>query len=472
MKKLKLLLITPLLLGGVSGQATTNYAAEPTDIEISSVVTSNTALFLKNNYQITTNFKVDGQLPVIVVDQIGPENRTSRLYYQGYLISEQSIAKSATGGTTGEYINIQNEVHSRELLNEDGQQILYDIQYGNPLKNLANLSNSQLNSYFTIDKVDSNYVLKANDLAYGVLTKNMINFFEDLSSYIYDLDTKTEEIQDLVITLNEYGEPTDMAFTKVTKDRFGAVKNDFKCTIESISELKTLSPVKAQLTEAEAEELNTKLSNFQELIAKGNFTQNFSIYNGQHSYSNYYQLNEDTESVFGRVMFSDMPLIDQHYGSTFVGLLDTGAGFQQFAVSPEANFSGTMSDTVYSDISEVLPQFTAISSDFFYKEGESYIFDIESFLHADVHFCADILTILMSFVDPGTAVAGIYIDNYSYTFSKLEFNFDSDGILSGTLAYYIDTYLLATEFSFTNIGTTDITKVPSLEPVVHYLLNN
>ena len=43
MKKLKLLLITPLLLGGVSGQATTNYAASSsTDIEISSAVTSNT----------------------------------------------------------------------------------------------------------------------------------------------------------------------------------------------------------------------------------------------------------------------------------------------------------------------------------------------------------------------------------------------------------------------------------------------
>ena len=102
MKKLKLLLITPLLLGGVSGQATTNYAANnATDIEISSAVTSNTSLFLKSNYQITTNFKVDGELPVVIVDQIGPENRTSRLYYQGYLISEQSVAKSATGGTTG-----------------------------------------------------------------------------------------------------------------------------------------------------------------------------------------------------------------------------------------------------------------------------------------------------------------------------------------------------------------------------------
>ena len=473
MKKLKLLLITPLLLGGVSGQATTNYAASnSTDIEISSAVSSNTSLFLKSNYQITTNFKVDGELPVVIVDQIGPENRTSRLYYQGYLISEQSVAKSATGGTTGEYINIQNEVHSREFLTEDGEPILYDIQYGNPLKNLANLSNSQLNSYFDIEKIDSNYILTANDLAYGVLTKNMINFFDVLSSYVYDLDTKTEEIQDLVITLNEYGEPTDMTFTKVTKDRFGAVKNDFKCVIESISELNTLTPVKAQLTEEEALEFETKLSSFQALIDKGNFTQNFSIYNGQHSYSNYYQINEDTESIFGRVMFSDMPLIDQHYGQTYVGLLDTGAGLQQFAVSPEANFSGTMSDTIYPDIAEILPQFTAISSDFFFKDGDSYIFDIEAFLHADVNFCADLLTALMSFVDPGTSVAGVYINNYTYTFAGLILSFDKDNILSGKLAYYIDSYLLATEFSFTNIGTTDITQVESLQPVVQYLLNN
>jgi hypothetical protein len=263
-----------------------------------------------------------------------------------------------------------------------------------------------------------------------------------------------------------------MTFTKVTKDRFGAVKNDFKCAIESISELNTLTPVKAQLTEEEALEFETKLSSFQALIDKGNFTQNFSIYNGQHSYSNYYQINEDTESIFGRVMFSDMPLIDQHYGQTYVGLLDTGAGLQQFAVSPEANFSGTMSDTIYPDIAELLPQFTAISSDFFFKDGNSYIFDIGAFLHADVYFCADLLTALMSFVDPGTSVAGVYINNYTYTFAGLIFSFDSNNVLSGSLSYYIDSYLLTTEFSFTNIGTTDITKVPSLEPVVHYLLNN
>lgn len=472
MKKLKLLLITPLLLGGVSGQANVNYAASSNDVEISSAVTSNMALFLKGQYQITTNFNVDGELPVTTVDQIGPENRTSRLYYQGYCISEQSIQKSATGGTAGEYITIQNEVKTRDFLTEDGEPILYDINYGNPLKNLTNLSNSQINSYFDVTKEDSNYILSANDLAYGVLTKNMINFFEDLTSYIYDLDTKTEEIKDLVITLNEYGEPTDMTFTKVTKDRFGAITNDFVCSIEGISSLDTLAPVKAKLSEAEALEFESKLSSFQELINKGNFTQTLSIYNGQHSYSNYYQLNEDTDSIFGRIMFSDMPLIDQNYGATFVGLVETGTGLQQYAVSPEANFSGTMSDTIYTDVNELIPQFTDISSDFFYKSGNDYIFNMEAFLHADVYFCADLLTAVMSFVDPGTSIAGVYIDSYTYTFSELTLSFDSDNVLSGSLSYYIDTYALTTEFTFSNIGTTDITEVESLDPVVQYLLNN
>ena len=407
MKKLKLLLITPLLLGGVSGQATPNYAADTNDIELSSALTSNMALFLKSQYQITTDFLVDGEVPITMVDQIGPENRNSRLYYQGHLISEQSVKKSPTGGTTGEYINIKNEVHSREFLTEDEQPILFDINYGNPLKNLANLSNSQINSYFNVAKEDLNYVLTATDLAYGVVTKNMINFFEDLTSLIYDEDTKTEEIADLVINLNEYGEPSNMTFTKITKDRFGAVTNDFECSIESISEVSTLTPVEAKLTEDEALVFETKLANFQEKLNKGNFTQHFTIYNGAHSYSNYYQINEDTDSPFGRIMFSDMPLVDQNYGNTFVGLLETGSGLQQYAVSPEANFSGTMSDTVYSDISTLIPQFTAISSDFFFKDGDEYVFDIESFLHADVYFCAEILTAIMSFIDPGVAIAGL-----------------------------------------------------------------
>jgi hypothetical protein len=78
----------------------------------------------------------------------------------------------------------------------------------------------------------------------------------------------------------------------------------------------------------------------------------------------------------------------------------------------------------------------------------------------------------MSFVDPGTSVAGVYINNYTYTFAGLIFSFDSNNVLSGSLSYYIDSYLLTTEFSFTNIGTTDITTVESLQPVVQYLLNN
>ena len=71
MNKLKLLLITPLLLGGFSTSSDVKYAnSSETDIEINSAITSNTSLFLKSNYKITTDFKVDNVLDVTVVDEI------------------------------------------------------------------------------------------------------------------------------------------------------------------------------------------------------------------------------------------------------------------------------------------------------------------------------------------------------------------------------------------------------------------
>ena len=473
MNKIKLLLITPLLLGGFGTSSNVQYAnSSDTDVEISSAITSASSLFLKSNFQLTTQFKVDNVLDITIVDQIGQENRVSRLYYNNYLISEHSVVKNPTGSTSSEYISISNEVKTRELLGESGEAIIYDLTYGNPLKNFANLSNSKINSYFDITVEEGNYFLKANDYAYGSLSQNIINFFNDLSSLVWDSSTKQEEIEDLVIVLNEYGEPTNMSFAKVTKDRFGAIRKTFDCVIEPISELETLKPVERKLTDAQYEDLSNKLSSFQEMIKKGNFTQNFSVYNGNESYSNFYALNEDTTSLLGPTMISNMPLIEASYGQTYVGLISTSEGFQQYAVSPDANMSGEMSDTKYPSIDMVIPDFTAISPDFFSYSNGKYVFDIESFLHADVYFCADILTSLMSFVDPGVSIAKVYIDNYGYTFDSLTFSFDENAILSGTLSYYIGTYLLETTFTFSNIGTTVLENEESIAPAVDFLLRN
>ena len=111
MNKIKLLLITPLLLGGFGTSSNVQYAnSNNADIEISSAITSASSLFLKSNFQLTTQFKVDNVLDITIVDQIGQENRVSRLYYNNYLISEHSVVKNPTGSTSSEYISILNEV--------------------------------------------------------------------------------------------------------------------------------------------------------------------------------------------------------------------------------------------------------------------------------------------------------------------------------------------------------------------------
>ena len=151
MKKIKLFVLAPLAvcsiaLGTVQGLAN----AQANDVELSSAVTSNMSFVLKNPYQLTSSASLSYEdYKFTVIDQVAEDYRSNSIYYGTYLLQDIRLLRNGTGGTEEEYISLQNEVSSRAILDSDNNPISFDDNYGNPLRNLANLNNSQINSYFT-----------------------------------------------------------------------------------------------------------------------------------------------------------------------------------------------------------------------------------------------------------------------------------------------------------------------------------
>ena len=471
MKKINLLAITPILIASTGvGISFQNRAAE--DIELSSAITSNTNFFFKNTYQIDSTVQIDGlDFPIQYIDQIGANNRVNRMYVQGYLYDEFSVVKSGAGHALQEYISTENEVKTRTLTHENGEPVNYDIYYGNPFKSFANLSNSQINSYFNISEKDSNYVLTANDLAYGALTKSLVNFYPEMNAYIWDYLTYNVSIEDLEITILNDGTPSSMSFTRVKKDRFGAIQEPIVAKFESLSKIQTVQALEPKMSENDALEFETKITNFQEKLSAGNFTQHISIEMDEQlivEYGNYYAYTGNQNSYLPSMAISDCPLYDPNYGYTFVTLTLTSEGYIPYAVSPESSYEGKMNDTVYTSIDEIIPHFDYISSDFFEKVESYYVFDLLAFLYSDVQFASSILTDVLSIFDPGYTILGLYLDNYTYTLDCLYLGFDSNGNLFGELTYFLGSTFCSAFFTFEEIGTTVLEDIPSIASALDF----
>ena len=473
MKKLNLLVLTPLVIA-TAGTSVAFANNSSTSLELSTAVTANTNLFFKNTYEIKSTLELFYEVPITfeIFDQVSPSNRVSKSFLYGDLYEELSFVRSAAGHAQEEYISLSNEVELRAITDSEGNPINYDEYYGNPFKSFANLSNSQINSYFDIYKNDENlYVLTANDLAYGALTKSLINFYPELNLYYWDVPSYTQHIEDFVLVLEDDGTPHSMSFTRVKKDRFGGIKEPVSAEFNKISKVETLQPVSPSMNETEANEFKAKLDAFQEKLSEGNFTQEFYVtYNDTPivKYNTYYSLNVNYGSSLPNMIISDCPLYDANYGQTFVSIVRTTDGYIPYAVSPEAGYEGTMNSTVYTSIDEIIPHVNAMSPDFFSKQNDVYGYDMVSIKYDDVYFSASILTAFITSFDPCVSMLGIYLNNNTYYFDSLYLTFDENDNLMGELNYFANGYSATTAFKFTNVGTTNLEEIESIAPALEF----
>ena len=220
------------------------------------------------------------------------------------------------------------------------------------------------------------------------------------------------------------------------------------------------------------------MSNFQELLNKGNFTQKIAIGPGDQtqvfSYNNYYELNYNANSPTSEAMICSLGVQEATYGETFVGIFKVNNSFSTVGISPDQEYSSIITDTKTSDISNVVPRLNDISSSFFtYNESSNtYTFDMKNFIYADSYFCGTLLVSLYGIVDPCVHNLGLYLyDGYSYYFNSLTIGFDTNGYPYGVLSYNYYGINIFSSFSFSDVGTTKLSEKNDIKKVIDYLLS-
>lgn len=484
----KILLLSSLLLVTLP-QVKVSYASN--DIELDSLITNNLTTQLKGaiDLEADIDFNYSTQLTSLKIqDQIDSSNRTNIIYYKDKVIQESYLIKNSKGYAEEKYLTISNAIETREIVDSSNNEVKFNVEYGSPFATLATLSNKQINSYFSVSSDENNYILEAKEYAYGILANPLLKFYYDYDGLIWD-DSYTRSIENLVLTLDSNGYLINVNFDKIKKDIFGGIKENYDITVSSINgSVKTLSPIESSLTESQKSDYQTKITDFQNRINNGNFTQQIDIesensiietYYEYSTYSNYYALNEDDDNQM-QGMLCSLPLLDSSHGETYLGMFKVsssetdGDTYASVGISPNDDYSGTISEYGTTDIEEVIPNISDISIDLFtYNEAKgTYIFDFDDFLYDDVHFCSSLLISLFGVVDPLVHNIGLYTyDGSSYYFDSLEIGFDSLNNLYGVLSYNFYGYDVKTTFSFKNVGTTDLMSQEDLSIIIDYLLS-
>ncbi len=496
MKKIKLLILTPLLLS----VSLSSYNLDKNGLGIASNInrdanenlslTDSQALsiktFFNSAYQITSDINTNYSTKIdnfTVIEQIDKTNRTSIIKNAGTTIQEMYLTRGTGDAAILQYLAVNNTVTDKNLTDSDSNIISYDKYYGSPFRYLGSLTTAKLNSYFTMTSSEDSYILKATDYGYGALEIPFCSFLFDYDSFNWDSSSTSYYIKDLTITINSDGTPTAYNVTRIKKDRYGAIKDVYTSTLKAIESVSKLSPVNSSMTESQETEYTEKMATLKTNILKGNFTENIDMtYNEGTSalkYANYYALeSKDSTATFPPMMLSSMELTDSSAGKTYVGIAyDTDGNLARIGISPSSDTYQALNSVTYTKLSEVLPYIYNIGAGYLSYDEKTgyYTFDIGSFLYGDYAFCYAITEALFGPCDYGVANGGLfqYVSSTSYYFGKMKLKFESNGDISGSLEHYVyysgSSYLYTTNFSFTEFGKTDLEKVDDIADAVNYV---
>lgn len=473
MKKTLLLISALLLLTNID----VNKTFAENDLQLDSSLTTVLTNQLKNGIELNADitFNYDNLFSSLkIIDQIDSTNRSNFILIDNEIVQESYLQATSLGGTVEKYLTISNTIETREVTTSSGEAVSFKSTYGSPFITLSSLNNKKINSYFEITQDNNQYILKANDLGYGILANSLLDFYYDYDSLVWD-SSYTRSIENLTLTLNENGLLQNVSFNKIKKDIFGGIKENYNIAISSLTNnVKNLEPLTSSLNDDQKTTFENKMNNFQTLLNNGNFTHSIQISvqdNILSSYSNYYSLNEDSE-MHG--MICSLPLQDSSHGETYISVFNTGGTYSTVGISPDDDYSGTIKELETLDIKEIIPQVSNISSAFFtYDETNNlYTFDFDNFIYDDTHFSSTLLISLFGAVDPSVHNLGLYTYNgSSYLFDSLSIGFDESNYLKGTLTYSYYGFPLTCSFSFKNVGETNLQEQDDISKVIEYLNN-
>lgn len=376
--------------------------------------------------------------------------------------------------TTQETLGIDNKIIEKDVLDGSNHKVPFTSITGSPF---SYLTEKNISDYFDFNVKDQTLTLTPSEAGYATINSAFNGFFPFDDTYTYDFKSVTEYLESLTITLANDGTPTSMDFSKVKKDQFGGIREKYHTELSAVEAVPTLPTVEAKNDDAH-KKLETALSNLGTKLANGNFTESFSVdllgesaYEPS-TYKSYYQFDKENASI----MLSDYALQAQNYGTTYIGVAQTSDSYQWLGVSPSSNYIGAISSDKFTSFTDVLPTIYKVSKDFFTVDNSTYTFDISGLREADHTFQATLLTGLTGSADYFSQKEATYCSDssYSFTFKTLTIELDDKGEVKDFKLTYLgtDNKDHTATFTFSDFGTTDISKVPELKSAYSTLLSN
>lgn len=407
-----------------------------------------------------------------VVDAVSSSTRVNKINDKdGNTKSETYYVKNGQYAQR-QYLDMTNSIRTEDTT------ISFDTLTGNPL---SFLTSENIDKCFVSSQTDGGYVLTPTPYGSSKLSTSFNSFFPSDDTYTYDQRTLSEYVSDFELNVTEAGVPTSMTFTKVKKDMFGAVREYYTTTLEQLDEVKSLQKITPFTTGDAYTRVQTALNNLKTNMADANFTQSISTdmwsYDSNYdigymsvSYKSYYQFDNAYS-----LMVSDLALQEETYGKTYVGVvMDSSGNYEWVGISPDHSYMSALSDDddSYDEYTQFVPSIGKVSPDFFsYDEGKnSYTFDIDGMIMADHSFQLELLTSLVGGADYLAMKYGNYIGSINtmkFDFDNLVVNLDASNEVKNIVLNYngMDGSLHSTTVSFSNFGTTDISKVDGLADV-------
>lgn len=467
-----------LALCGCSATGATAEEVGLSDAQISSIA-SFFAAPIKSVATITPRYAAFGGATFTATDEVSSTARHSDLCLTGTRMPllQSDVTASSEGYVMLNTLGLDNVVDSTEVTDDSNLPIAFAGNYDSGYKALSLINASNFSRYFTVETAEGGYTLKGTDLLTALISPAMSKFLYTINPYSFDYLTSYQLIEDFELTVDSAGTPKQAKFANVLADAYGYMAEDYVVELSAIDAVTPLTPYTSSLDEEDLSRLTATFQKLYEGVQGLNFTTNVktTLVDGTEvpthgEYKSYY----DLAGKFGgrKLMITDMPLTDASYGTTYTGLAYFTAeaagkdGYYQIGVTPGTagsnGYAATLSADAYTLDNGAVPFIQSLSTAFFEKDGEGYVFDLTDFPYLDYTLCFDIMAAVFGVGDYPTRMSGWYVESttsYAFGFDRLEVSIDEAGYPVFELYFASETFGgdCVTTVSYSDFGTTDIT---------------
>lgn len=467
-----------LALCGCSATGATAEEVGLSDAQINSIA-SFFAAPIKSVATITPRYAAFGNATFTATDEVSSTARHSDLCLTGTRMPllQSDVTASSDGYVMLNTLGLDNVVESTEVTDDSNLPIAFAGNYDSGYKALSGIDASNFSRYFTVETAEGGYTLKGTELLTALISPAMSKFLYTINPYSFDYLTSYQLIEDFELTVDSDGTPKQAKFANVLADAYGYMVEDYEVELSAIDAVTPLTPYTPSLGEEDLSTLNASFQKLYEGVQGLNFTTNVktTLVDGTaipnyDEYKSYY----DLAGKFGgrKLMITDLPLTDSSYGTTYTGLAyftaeaAGTAGYYQIGVTPGTagsnGYAAALSSDAYTVDDGAVPFIQSLSTAFFEKDDEGFVFDLADFPYLDYSLCFDIMAAVFGVGDYPTRMSGWYVEStasLTFGFDRLEVSIDEAGYPVFKLYFASEAFAgdCVTTVSYSDFGTTDIT---------------